>query len=66
MPVNTVRRSRNSRSGSIDAEQNFFPILPQMGQEGETPFAFINKNQDKLLPTYWDIFLIVDRKINSW
>ena len=61
-----ARRTRNSRNGNVDAEQNIPVYIPQMSQEGETPYFYINRNREKLAPTYRDVITVVDRKINSW
>lgn len=65
--VQVFRRNSASRSGSvIDNNQAFQAVLPTVGQEGQTPYSYINSNKDKLSPTNNDMFLIVDRKIKSW
>lgn len=41
-------------------------LVPQTGQEGETPFAYINKHKDQLVPAQRDLLNIIDSKISSW
>ncbi|HEV7782442.1 MAG TPA: hypothetical protein VGO58_14305 [Chitinophagaceae bacterium] len=38
----------------------------QTGTTGQSPFAYINKNKDKLSPTRRDMLGIIDEKIRSW
>jgi hypothetical protein len=61
-----VRRIRNNRNNPLEPDQNILPTIPQLGQEGETPYSYINRNREKLIPAYRDFITIVDRKINSW
>jgi hypothetical protein len=61
-----LRRTRTSRYGNIEPVPTSQIVLPETGQEGETPYAYINRNRDRLNPTYRDLFEIVDRKINAW
>jgi hypothetical protein len=65
VPSATVRR-RAPRNGYVDGEPIVQVINPQTSQEGETPFSYINRNREKLVPRYRDMIDIVDRKINSW
>jgi hypothetical protein len=65
VPVNNARRRVSYRNGA-DAEPAYIPIIQQFGQEGETPYSYINRNREKLTPTYKDMIAVVDRKINSW
>jgi hypothetical protein len=65
-PTNNARRVRNNRNSVLDAEPAYLPVTQQFGQEGETPYSYINKNREKLIPTYRDMITVVDRKINSW
>ena len=62
------RRTSPSRSGVVDIYSNpsNLQIIPVTGQEGETPFSFINKNREKLAPGYKDLFAVIDQKISSW
>lgn len=64
--TNSLRRIRPNRNGIVDYDPSIMPILQQTGQEGETPHAYIGRNKEKLTPTYRDLFLVVDMKINSW
>lgn len=64
--TNLIRRSRTSRYGIIDPNPPVQTIIPETGQEGETPYSYISRNREKLTPTYRDMFAVVDRKINSW
>jgi len=65
--VNYLRRNRTNRYGAVDPiPPTNQPIIPDIGQEGETPYSFINRNREKLTPTYRDMFVVVDMKINSW
>lgn len=66
VPFFNVRRIRTSRFGTVDPNPPVQSIIPEIGQEGETPYAFINRNKDRLSPTYRDMFAVVDLKINSW
>jgi len=66
IPTNSIRRARYNRNNVPDAEPAYLPIMPQAAQEGETPYAYINRNREKLTPTYSDMIAVVDRKINSW
>ena len=66
IPVSYNRRYRGNRNGNVDADQNIPVNIPQTSQEGETPYAYINRNREKLTPTYRDMIAVVDRKINSW
>jgi hypothetical protein len=61
-----ARRVRYNRNSVLDAEPSYLPIIPQAAQEGETPYSYINKNREKLTPSYRDMIAVVDRKINSW
>lgn len=65
MPFINYRRNRTNRNGPLEPEPTQ-ALFPQFSQEGETPYAYINRNRDKLSPTYMDLITIVDRKINSW
>lgn len=64
--ANYTRRTRSNRNSVLDAEPTYLPMIPQVGQEGETPYSYINRNREKLTPTYMDMITVVDRKINSW
>jgi hypothetical protein len=64
--ANLIRRIRTSRYGNVDPSPPIQPMIPEIGQEGETPYAYINRNREKLIPTYRDMFAVVDFKINSW
>jgi hypothetical protein len=66
IPTNSARRARINRNSVLDAEPAYLATMPQFPQEGETPYSYINKNREKLTPTYKDMIAIVDRKINSW
>jgi hypothetical protein len=67
VPVNVNRRFRSGRNGNIEPNPpSNQPIMPEISQEGETPYSYINRNREKLTPTYRDMFAVVDRKINSW
>ena len=66
LPSNTLRRSRSNRNSPPDTEPSFQAMVPQLGQEGETPYSYINRNREKLIPAYKDLIAVVDRKINSW
>lgn len=66
IPATVARRTRNNRNGNVDAEPNIPVNIPQMSQEGETPYSYINRNREKLTPAYRDMIAVVDRKINSW
>lgn len=66
IPANYGRRIRSNREGMVDPYAASQPSMPAFGQEGETPYAYINKNREKLTPTYRDMIAVVDRKINSW
>jgi hypothetical protein len=66
-----LERRANSRNITTDPavayNQVASPqIIQQAGQEGETPFAYINKNKDKLVPSQRDMLTIIDGKISSW
>jgi hypothetical protein len=67
-PIQTdfLRRIRPNRYGIVDPNPSNQQIIPETGQEGETPYSYINRNREKLTPTYRDMFAVVDRKINSW
>ena len=66
VPASYLRRIRPNRNGIIDSDPSNQPIIPQVGQEGETPYSYINRNLEKLAPTHRDMFAVVDIKINSW
>jgi len=61
-----LRRARAGRYGAIDPPPPSQTFMPETGQEGETPYSYINRNRERLGPTYRDMFAIVDMKINSW
>jgi hypothetical protein len=61
-----LRRTRVNRYGVVDPNPPSQAYIPETGQEGETPYSYINRNREKLTPTYRDLFAIVDMKINSW
>lgn len=62
------RRATPNRLGVIDPLSNPSnqQILPATGQEGETPYAYILKNREKLAPSFRDMFAVIDQKISSW
>lgn len=69
IPANSSRRNRGSRYATTLEPEPIIQnqsVIPQFGQEGETPYSYINRNREKLTPTYRDMIVIVDRKINSW
>lgn len=66
IPASSLRRIRPNRDGIIDPNSVIQPNTPAIGQEGETPYAYINRNREKLTPTYRDMFVVVDMKINDW
>ncbi|MEO6611485.1 MAG: hypothetical protein ABIT05_05110 [Chitinophagaceae bacterium] len=67
MQMAAIRRNWSNRSGSlVDNSSQVQGLYPYTAQEGQTPYAFINENKDKLSPTNNDLFLVVDRKIRSW
>lgn len=65
---NIFYRRTSNRSGIIDplANPSNLQVTPATGQQGETPFAYINRNKEKLVPSWRDMFAVVDLKINSW
>ncbi len=66
IPATYYRRVRTSRYSGLDPNIPVQPPIPDLGQEGETPYSYINRNREKLMPSYRDLFVIIDRKINSW
>ena len=61
------RRTTSNRSGAIDmGNYNYIQSIPATGQEGQTPYSYIQTNKSKLAPSYRDLLAIVDMKINSW
>ncbi len=63
----SIRRNWSNRSGSlVDNSTQVQGLYPYTPQEGQTPYAYINDNKDKLSPSNNDMFLVVDRKIRSW
>jgi hypothetical protein len=67
LPVNyNSRRNRSNRISFDNTDPMMQPLSPQIGQEGITPYSYINRNREKLYPTYRDMLNVVDRKINSW
>ncbi|MBI5857246.1 MAG: hypothetical protein HZB42_06315 [Sphingobacteriales bacterium] len=62
------RRIIPGRRGIIDPVVNPAnqQILPATAQEGETPYAYILKNREKLAPAFRDMFDVIDQKICSW
>ncbi|MEO7923779.1 MAG: hypothetical protein ABIR30_08870 [Chitinophagaceae bacterium] len=67
LPVRRNWASRNASSiSSTDYALSNQANFPAVGQEGQTPFSYINANSDRLWPTNKDLFLVVDRKFNSW
>lgn len=65
IPATYTRRVSNRNGNVIDPNVSMQQFVPG-AQEGETPFAYINRNQEKLLPSLKDLFAIIDKKINSW
>ena len=63
--VSYIRRTTPNRSGIIPDPGNQ-QMIPVTGQEGMTPFSYINKNRDKLAPTLKDLLGVIDTKIASW
>jgi len=67
VPMSNIRRTAYSRSlPSDNYNPNFQVLTGTVGQEGQTPYSYINANKDKLWPSNKDLFFIVDIKINSW
>jgi hypothetical protein len=67
VPVNFNRRIRYGKNVSTDPNPyTYQSIMPEIGQEGETPYSYINRNREKLIPTHRDMFSVVDARINSW
>lgn len=57
----------NTNDPSVIYNQIMAPqVIPQAAQEGETPFAYINKNKEKLVPSQRDMLAIIDAKISDW
>jgi hypothetical protein len=67
-PITTEnnRRNRTGRYSTADPLPSPQTFIPVTGQEGETPYAYINRNREKLTPAYRDMYAIVDMKFNSW
>lgn len=61
-----VRRNWAGRNGTTTDNNANQAILPVVGQEGQTPYSYINVNKEKLSPGNNDLFLVIDRKIKSW
>jgi hypothetical protein len=66
IPANFTRRIRSSRYSSIDPSPPDQPIYPIFSQEGETPYSFIYRNKESLIPSIRDMYSMVDMKFNSW
>ncbi len=66
LPATYIRRTPSRVNNGMIPEPVIQQVTPGNGQEGETPFAYINRNKEKLAPTLRDMFLVIDRKINSW
>jgi len=65
----TYRRYTATRVGVVTDPTTFVNTTQQFvpsAQEGETPYAYINNNKEKLAPVMRDLFRVVDQKINSW
>lgn len=66
-PAIYSRRTSSNRTGVPDLNNIVnMPDIPATGQAGETPYAYINNNREKLVPAYRGLFAVVDMKINSW
>ena len=50
----------------VQGPQIFAPMTSALGRAGQSPFAYINSNKEKLAPTQRDMFGVVDEKIRSW
>lgn len=58
---------RNNRSGAADINNTANqPVIESVAQEGQTPFAYINNNKDKLSPGRKDMLAVIDNKIRGW
>jgi hypothetical protein len=66
IPANFPRRIRGSRNGAIEPGTMDQLITPSIGQEGETPYAYIFRNKEKLIPAIRDMYAVVDMNFNSW
>ncbi len=64
-PVSYIRRTTPNRYG-ITPDPGYQQLIPITGQEGITPFSYINKNRDKLTPSLKDMLAVIDSKIASW
>jgi hypothetical protein len=40
--------------------------MPETGRKEKPTYSYINRNRERLGPTYRDLFAIVDMKFNSW
>lgn len=64
--INSMRRPTTSRSGQSDL--NYIPtvaMLPSIGQQGVTPFEYINTHKACLSPNRRDMLTVVDKKIRA-
>jgi hypothetical protein len=66
IPINNTLRTKSRRNGSIEPATVIQPIITELGSEGETPYSYINRNRERLVPTIRDMYAIADMKINSW
>lgn len=64
-PASYLRRTSPNRFGII-ADPGYQQLIPITGQEGITPFSYINQNREKLAPSLKDMLAVIDTKINSW
>lgn len=64
-PIYNIRRTTPNRSGTI-SDPIYQQLAPASGQEGITPFSYINKNKEKLAPSLKDLLAVIDTKIASW
>lgn len=64
-PAAYLRRTSPNRSGIIP-DPGYQQLIPITGQEGITPFSYINKNREKLAPSLKDMLTVIDTKIASW